>query len=88
MIVWILGIFDFIVMVNLIFLHFGFLQSLATISIIYLILKWIIFIADPFSVLDIIIGVYMILLFFGISTFLTWIFVLYLAYKVIISFTH
>ena len=87
MLIWILNALDFIVAINIVALHFGFLQNLAIFSIIYLILKGIIFIVDPFSIIDIIIGVYMILLLFGISTFLTWLFLSYLLYKIVISFT-
>ena len=77
-----------IVAISLVGAHFGFFQTLTIISILYLVIKGIIFIADPFSILDIMMALYLILLLFGISTFITWIFLLYIGYKIIISFTE
>ncbi len=86
MLVWIFNILDLIIAMNLIALQFGYLKGLAVFSIIYLVIKGIIFIKDPFSIIDIFIAAYIILLLIGITTFFTWIFVLYLLYKTIISF--
>ena len=85
---WILNILDAIVGINIIGLHFGFLQTLALVSIAYLLIKGIIFIADPFSILDILMAGYMVLLLLGVKTVFTLVFVLYIAYKIVISLTY
>ncbi|MFH1592767.1 MAG: hypothetical protein ABIB47_05365 [Candidatus Woesearchaeota archaeon] len=86
MFIWILNILDLIVAFVLSTTHFGFFPSLIIPTIIYLIIKGVMFIKDPFSIIDLIIAVYLVVLAFGINTFITWIFVLYLIYKTIISF--
>ena len=87
MLIWILAILDGLVALTLLGLQFNFLQFLAIPAAIYLFIKGLIFLIDPFSVIDIIIGVYILLMLFaGLKIFLTYLFVLYLAYKIFISF--
>ena len=86
MIVILLGILDLIVAISLFGLQFGWFSVLAIPSIIYLLVKGIVFIKDPFSIIDIIIAVYIILLLIGIKTFITYIFILYLLYKFFFAF--
>jgi len=87
MLVIFLGLLDLLVAINIIGLHFGYLQSLAVFSIIYLVVKGLIFIDDPFSIMDILVAIYIVVLLFGIKIFLTWLFVAYLMYKFIFSLT-
>ena len=82
---WILNILDLAVATILIGVHFGFFIAAIVPTIMYLIIKGLILIKDPFSIIDIMIAIYLIILAFGIKTFLTWIFVIYLLYKTIIS---
>ena len=86
MFIWILNVLDLIVAIVMVGAHFGILTSFLIPAIIYLVVKGLVFIKDPFSIIDLILAVYLIVLGFGIQTFLTWIFVLYLLYKTIISF--
>lgn len=85
MLIWIFNFLDAIVVLALLGGHFGFLEGLLIPCFVYLVVKGIIFINDPFSILDLIIAVYLIILIFGISTFLTYIFALYMLYKIILS---
>jgi len=84
--IWVLAILDGIVALTLLGLQFGLLQFLAIPAAIYLFIKGLIFLVDPFSIIDIIIGIYIILMLFGLKIFLTYIFVLYFIYKIFISF--
>lgn len=86
MIVILLGILDLLVAISLFGLQMDWFNFLAIPSIIYLFIKGVIFIKDPFSIIDIIIAVYIILLLIGIKTFITYIFILYLLYKFFFAF--
>ena len=88
MIVILLGILDLLVAISLFGLQLGWFSVLAIPSIIYLLVKGIVFIKDPFSIIDIIIAVYIILLLIGIKTFITYIFILYLLYKFFFAFVR
>lgn len=83
---WILAILDGIVALTLLGLQFSVLQFLAIPAAIYLFIKGLIFLVDPFSIIDITIGIYILLMLLGLKIFLTYIFVLYLVYKIFISF--
>ena len=86
MFVWILNILDLVVAITLVGLHFGALLPMLLPVFVYLVVKGIVFIKAPFSILDLIIAAYMILLALGLKTFFTWIFVAYMLYKFVISF--
>ena len=77
---------DGIVALTLLGLQFSVFQFLAIPAAIYLFIKGLIFLVDPFSIIDIIIGIYILLMLLGLKIFLTYIFILYLAYKIFISF--
>lgn len=83
---WIFAVLDGIVALTLLGLQFNALTFLAIPAAIYLFVKGLIFLLDPFSIIDIIIGIYILLMLTGLKIFLTYIFVLYLAYKIFISF--
>ena len=85
MLVWIFNLLDLVVLIAMIGLHFNVLYGLLIPVVIYLVVKGIIFIKDPFSIIDLVIAGYLIVLSFGIKTFLTYIFALYLLYKTVIS---
>ncbi|MEK6952561.1 MAG: hypothetical protein AABX29_06105 [Nanoarchaeota archaeon] len=84
--IWVLAVLDGLVALTLLGLQFGVLQFLAIPAAIYLFIKGLIFLVDPFSIIDIIIGIYILLMLVGLKIFLTYIFVLYFAYKIFISF--
>ena len=88
MLIQLLAALDFIVLISLFGLHLGFIKQLAIFSIIYMLIKSIIFIKDPFSIIDLIIAFYLILMLFGIKIFITYIFAAYLIYKIIVSFIY
>ncbi|MBI2499605.1 hypothetical protein HYV88_05165 [Candidatus Woesearchaeota archaeon] len=84
--IWVLAILDGVVALTLLGLQFGILQFLAIPAAIYLFIKGLIFLVDPFSIIDIIIGIYILLMLVGLKIFLTYIFILYFVYKIFISF--
>lgn len=86
MIVKLFGILDFISAITLLGLQFNALDVLAIPMIVYLLVKGIIFIKDPLSIIEIIIAIYTIILLTGIKTHLTYLFIVYLLYKAVISF--
>ncbi len=86
MLVQLLGILDLIAAITLLGLQFNLIEFLALPVIAYLLIKGIIFIKDPLSIIEIIIGVYTLFLLIGFKTQLTYLFVLYLLYKAVISF--
>ena len=86
MIVKLFGILDLVSAIVLFGLQFNFLESLAIPMIIYLLVKGVMFIKDPLSIIEIVIALYAIVLLIGIKTHLTYLFIVYLLYKSFISF--
>jgi len=86
MLIWILGILDFIAAVVLILLKFNLAEIFGWVFATYLIVKGFVFFS-LISLLDILAGILMIFAIFGNFSIFTWLAVIWLMQKIVFSYS-